>query len=519
MSDLDEDEDLLALAGEESDNEEESQPSKRQRTGSVSSDDYEPAANASTTSERHSGAAKASPSEDKEDDEESEALYKNPYPLEGKYRDEADRGHLESLPEVERESILFDRSQEMQRFEEARYLMERRRRMKAAETGNRSDEEEEQEERSRSRRTVGVTSRTQNKLQELKKKRQERQKRVRDVSDEEDLESEVSEGYSPQARESDYSQSEDDEGPMWDEAEDSAESQREATIVDVNRIRWGKSLFKQFCHHPTFEDAVRGCFVRVNIGSNRRTGENVYRLCQVRKVVQAPRPYRLMDRWVDQGIVVSHAGSERTIDFNICSDSPVTPSEFEYWSQVLKEAGISLPMKRRIDAKFAEIREMRQRPLTSSEIEEMVARRQRLSGVKGANAVLVRAALQQQREIALESGDGKALQEIDEKMANLSTSSAPRAKLTKPEEPKPSPASASSRPPRSSQTPTRPARRPQRQSLTIKNPLDHLRRISRTSEPGSSAVGNGNTESSVPISLSALDDVIASLDIKLNVDI
>lgn len=518
MSDMDEDEDLLALAGEESENEEDSHISKKQRTGSVSSDEYEPAAGASSPDAHLNVASPDGYAKHEDEDEEPEELNKNPYPLEGKYRDEADRAHLESLPEVERESILFDRSQEMQRFEEVRYLIERRRRMKAAEAGGSRDEEDERPAgHSRSRRTVGVTSRTQNKLQELKKRRQEREKRLKDDSEEEELESEVSEGYSPQAQESDWSQSE-DEGPRWAEADDSGESQREVNMVDVNRIRWGKSLFKQFCHHPTFETAVPGCFVRVNIGSNQRTGENVYRLCQIRKVVQAPKPYRLLDRLVDQGIVVSHAGSERTIDFGICSDSPVTPPEFEYWSQAMKEAGKSLPLKRRIDAKFAEIREMRQRPLTSSEIEEMVARRQRLSGAKGANAVLARAALQQQREIALESGDDTALAEIDRKMARLSSSSHTPSKNNTETKPQPT-AAAGLRPSRSSQTPTRPARRPQRHSITVKNPLDQLRRISRASASPSSSVTNGDSRDSAPMALSALDDVIACLDIKLNVEI
>ena len=37
----------------------------------------------------------------------------DPYPLEGKYKDEADREALDNMDEMEREQILFERMQEM----------------------------------------------------------------------------------------------------------------------------------------------------------------------------------------------------------------------------------------------------------------------------------------------------------------------------------------------------------------------------------------------------------------------
>ncbi|CCO27161.1 RNA polymerase-associated protein RTF1 [Rhizoctonia solani AG-1 IB] len=52
------------------------------------------------------------------DDPESEEDEANPYPLEGKYADELDRQRLLEMPETEREDILSQRMEEMQRFQD-----------------------------------------------------------------------------------------------------------------------------------------------------------------------------------------------------------------------------------------------------------------------------------------------------------------------------------------------------------------------------------------------------------------
>lgn len=129
MSDLDED--LLALAGADEEDEEEVLTTTNKRTkGSSNSqvkkrrievdsedeeDDYNP----------DDGYEPVDVS-DKEEEEEEE----NPFPLEGKYKDTADRDHLESLPEMERETILFERSQVMRKYQERKLFRERGRNLK-----------------------------------------------------------------------------------------------------------------------------------------------------------------------------------------------------------------------------------------------------------------------------------------------------------------------------------------------------------------------------------------------------
>jgi len=51
-----------------------------------------------------------------------DVVFENPYPLEGKYKDEEDREMLLNMTEIEREQVLFSRAEEMQRFKEKRDL-------------------------------------------------------------------------------------------------------------------------------------------------------------------------------------------------------------------------------------------------------------------------------------------------------------------------------------------------------------------------------------------------------------
>jgi RNA polymerase-associated protein RTF1 len=48
--------------------------------------------------------------------------FENPYPLEGKYKDEADKEQLLNMSEILREEILYARGEEMQRLKEKRDL-------------------------------------------------------------------------------------------------------------------------------------------------------------------------------------------------------------------------------------------------------------------------------------------------------------------------------------------------------------------------------------------------------------
>lgn len=103
MADSDDDE-LMALAGMASDENNEDD------------EEYEPEVKTSRRStKRHID-------EDEENDIEDVTEEADPYPLEGKFKDDDDREKLMAMDEVTREQILYDRMQEKEKKRERRYL-------------------------------------------------------------------------------------------------------------------------------------------------------------------------------------------------------------------------------------------------------------------------------------------------------------------------------------------------------------------------------------------------------------
>lgn len=432
MSDSDSDDDLLALAGaggeDDAGESTEDEGMSRAQTGSGKR-------SGSNDIEQENGGGGDDDDEDDDDEGRAEAddsdatddeqTVLNPYPLEGKYKDEKDRDYLEGLPEIERESILFDRSQEMQKYEERQYLVQRAREQKKSQKssadGKRRSARDKVSDPALSKRS---------KLSELKQRRQEKRSRVEggeapyrkkkrvkgedDYSDEEEEEDE-----SDRENASDEYESDDEGGVKW--ADTRSTGTEECSLDDINSIRLGKSFFSQYCHNPGFELSIIGCFVRVNIGMNQQLQQPVYRLCQI-KGLTSVAPYTFMDRTNDEALVVSQGDSEKTFEMGICSDSNATQEEFDWWKSMLKGLGSKIT-KRQITRKKVELEEFKNHHVTADELEVIIQRRQKLTGNSlSTNVVLEKAILQERRAVALENGRFDEVQKIDSQLDSLERS-------------------------------------------------------------------------------------------------
>ncbi|KAA8912124.1 hypothetical protein TRICI_003589 [Trichomonascus ciferrii] len=394
----DSDEDLLALAGAgDEETEEETKPMKdsKKRSRDESSDE-------------DGGMG------DDDDDDDDEEMFVNPYPLEGKYKDAKDKAYIEGLPEIEREEILFERGEEMEKYRQkgelARRVRERRQQEKAL----------EKKTKQRSARSTGGKS---SQLSELKKRRQEKESRSRrrqegyDDSDEQASDYDDGEEEGSGEEGSAYGDEEDEERVEWAE---SKEPKRSLEVNDLNKIRFGKTLLAKYCHYPGFEDAIVGSFVRVNIGYDHETQSNTYRVCVVKGLQETQKPYTFLNRTVDAMLLVAHGRSERAFEMGICSDQPITDKEFDRWKRTMEEQDLSLPSVKKIDRKYKELVELQNHQLTSEEVNEMIKKRQKFSGASvGANAVIEKSMLQQQRVIAMEKGDFAEVEKVDERLDNL----------------------------------------------------------------------------------------------------
>jgi RNA polymerase-associated protein RTF1 len=213
------------------------------------------------------------------------------YPVEGKFKDSSDKAYVEGLPEVEREAIIAERKELDERKRQDNYLKRLHQKYKAENEGKatpkkrKATDGEEEGRRSARKRTmvggrkVGETSST---LEAYKARREQknllaeqrkagttdRKSRAHSVSDHSDADADG---------ESDLE---------WDERGGSARRdepvyEEPADLRDFHLVQVGRNNFARVCFYPGFEETVRNCYARVNIGGDPATGEASYRMAKI----------------------------------------------------------------------------------------------------------------------------------------------------------------------------------------------------------------------------------------------
>ncbi|KAK9325725.1 hypothetical protein V1517DRAFT_145785 [Lipomyces orientalis] len=335
-----------------------------------------------------------------EDENDLDETFINPYPLQGKYKNKEDMNWLETLGEFEREQILFERSQEMQRFNERKYLAQRLKESKRA-----GKEKTTAATRSSTRDTPKGALSKRSQLSELKKKREEKNFRARQRSEDHD--------YGGTKLRYDEDEEAEDEVEVEDEVTwADTVAPKDLTVDDVNKIRIGRTLLAKYCHYPEFDRCAVDCFVRINIGYNEYKQKEIYRVCQIKAVIES-KTYTFMNRTVNSSLLVTHGSSEKIFEMGVCSDKPFTEEEFDTWKNAVSSDKLSLPSKRLVDSKFQQLQKMRERTLTPDEINAMIDLRQLLSSNLPTNAVIQKTMLNQKRLIAMNNGDMEEVAEID----------------------------------------------------------------------------------------------------------
>ncbi|EMG47331.1 RTF1 RNA polymerase-associated protein RTF1 [Candida maltosa Xu316] len=411
MSDLEDD--LLALAGGEDntyESEEEIPLSKRKQATTEDDEDE-----ISTKRRRvESG------SEEEEDDDEFEVEVVNPYPLDGKYKDEEDRDRLDELDEVEREAILFERSQEYDKFKERRYLQQRMRDQQQLKS-------HKEPTRSSGRVKTGNVEK-QDKLSELRKQREQHSRRktrreadYNEESYEEEEDEDDEEGEGGEEEEEDEDEYLDDYGkPKWGGASKvkSKKSTELAKLEDVNRIKVGKTTLTQYCFYPGFDSTIEDTYGKVNLGMDRATRKPLYRMVKIIGVkIRKDRSYRLGNNRYDKYLTVSQ-NKTQTKDFpmSIFSDSPITSEEFERYLRELSKTNESIELLEDAKTKLQELTNFFNKGLTDRDIDEMIERKKEIKSRKGTisayDAVKKKAYLMDQLKIAKQEGNFQKVQEI-----------------------------------------------------------------------------------------------------------
>ncbi|KAF4550443.1 Plus-3 domain-containing protein [Elsinoe fawcettii] len=398
MSDSELDAELLALEGDESSAEEDNTPQSPPQKGASepkkSIEKSPPRRGVAQKLKSRGRARRARRDESEEEDAFGESEDESPppparlpsgsgdeledeaplYPIEGKFRSEADRSEIMAMTEIEREEILAERAAEAQKRaqdQQLRRLLQSRRGDDEGKKRKADLADLDDGQRKSSRQKTKPTS----KIEEYKRQRE--LKGAARARGEEGRRKE----RSPSAGESYSDRDADGESEVeWDDGRRASPPARKddppPDLRDFERCRVGRSQFAKYCFYPNFEPLLKNCYVRVNVGMES-SGPR-YRMCQIKRfnegrpyVVDGPNNKKIH---TNQYIVASNGKNEKEYPFSACSDGKITQSEFDEYTSTLNSDGVRLPTKRQLAAKCDDERTLIEHRFTDSEIQVKITK-------------------------------------------------------------------------------------------------------------------------------------------------
>lgn len=217
------------------------------------------------------------------------------FPLEGKYMNHADKSEINAMPEIQREELLAERAQQVERDRQNRAL---RQLLNAREAVNKksdkkrkaaaADLDEAQRKTSRQRTKVGGgrVGEASTGIDSLKRARAEKDDRQRRRQEDKDRNRGRGNAHN------DFSEvdADGDSEVEWDDGKQKVgatpspdhRDAQPADLRDVDRIRVGRTQFALVCFYPGFDEAITGCYVRISIGLDQKTKDNIYRMAVIK---------------------------------------------------------------------------------------------------------------------------------------------------------------------------------------------------------------------------------------------
>ncbi|BGO91299.1 hypothetical protein NBRC10512_007036 [Rhodotorula toruloides] len=367
----------------------------------------------------------------------------NPYPVEGIYRDEAERRRVAGLTELEREDFIATRKEEILEADNRRMIAEMASRSSGkkkvvAKDEDEDDEDDDQDEEvytargTRSRKTTGASKTKSDGFEKLKKSRTEKGKKKAKKDDSDD---EYEEGGSKSRHRSpdsddesgsDMEQSDDDDRGAKKKGKGKKAPAPVAELADLLQIQVTRTKLAEMCRAPWFEEWIKGAFVRYSLGQDQRTGQVRYSLCQVVGVEPAERSYRFEGVQTDLWLRLKHGKSERLFGMEAVSNSPIISHEWVRWTKQCEADKV--PATTPVQAKKIKEQLAKRTSYTLTE-EDLAAELAKKNKQPGGAAARVR--LKMQRDHAMQNGDIEKAAELSAQLAELEGPAAGDIDLTK----------------------------------------------------------------------------------------
>ncbi|KAL5343375.1 hypothetical protein BJX70DRAFT_353979 [Aspergillus crustosus] len=360
------------------------------------------------------------------------------YPYEKLYHSTQDKKDIMAMPEIQREQILSERAQEVDRHnqdlalrrllasrekEEARRAKKNKRKASAAnlEEGNRKSS---RQKTTLGGRKVGEASEA---IEAYKRQREQKGKR-----DEQRRRDTTTKDPKSRSRVSDNDADGDSE-VEWDDRERSPSPPKDdppAELRDIERARVGRTNFAQVCFYPGFEEAITGCYTRLNVGPNRDTGINEYRLSLITGFDQG-KPYTLEGAngrifTTTQYAVLAHGKATKPFPFVACSESPFTEAEFNRYRQVMAVEDCKMATRSQLAKKVVDINRLLNHQFTKEELNEKLRKQ---GNMDSKMTIYKRVEAEKKLKLAQEVGD---TEEVERLQAELTSQNPKLANIAKP---------------------------------------------------------------------------------------
>ncbi|KAF1945312.1 plus-3-domain-containing protein [Clathrospora elynae] len=307
------------------------------------------------------------------DDDVPERTTDVPYPLEGKYTDEADKRRILGMSQLEREEILGQRAEEAS---SAHFKAELARR--ASNMNNdrkRKADSEEPDDSMRKSSRPKVQPRKNEKLEAYKREREQRgQQRQR----QDDRRSGRRRSSSAERdRHSDLDADGESDVDWDDRAPEKAREELPATLRDFESVRVGRGFFSEVCFHPGFEEAMTGAYGRVGVGqdSQRRT---LYKMAQI-KGFSSGKPYVFEGKdgkriATDQYVAAQHGAVKKDYQFQFMSNQRFTEGDLDIYRQSLTETNAKIPTQAFLQRKYDDLKALQNHYWTDADISARIAK-------------------------------------------------------------------------------------------------------------------------------------------------
>lgn len=311
--------------------------------------------------------------------------------------DEEDRRFLSSLTEVEREAVLFERS-EARRLKQERLDLKRRleqREGKAKKT--RSSLPPKKPEKTRSKRT---TEHYRSDYMEEESEREEEEESYEDES-----------AY-------------EDEGPVSPAklkqqlAKQPSLFTSEITFEQATQLTLTRDHVEKLLERIFFEDAVSDAFVRVCSGIRKENGKPLYRFAQIHSVVDYNKEYQFNTTTTDRAFNLIFGKSKKIFRIDVVSNSPPTLEEFQRWKDEMHNCSLTLPSQHQIQLKIDQIRNFDNQATTDIEINALIEQKRKLKkGIR--NFTAEKLDLLRQRDVAIEDKNQAEITRLDDLISQL----------------------------------------------------------------------------------------------------